>query len=250
MTEATTDETGNTEIRERFFSAHGEQIFVREAGRVGAPAILLLHDFGTTSATFEPLMKLLSDRYHLVAPDFLGFGRSSTPPVAEFECGYPYLGCNASAILTRHLGIKSYAVYAQGSAGPAALGAFYEVKEEIAAIIMQSATWSADGLERLTAETPGGQPDPDTVKILLKHHQFNSWHLEDSWRHALHSYDMDVLVLWGKRDDVMDPKMAGDIPAILPKTKVVMLEAGHDVLAERMPEVAHEIDNFLTRLKL
>ena len=119
MIEATVSKGGSTKIRERFVSQNGERMFVRDAGEAGSPAILLLHDLATTGATFEPLMEQLSDRYHLIAPDLVGFGRSGRPSDEEFGYRFPRLGCYAGTIMTKDLGIGSYAVYAQGSAGPA-----------------------------------------------------------------------------------------------------------------------------------
>src|SRR5262245_32198324 len=59
--------------------------FHREAGPKGAPAILLLHSFPTSSHMFRNLIPALADEFHLVAPDYPGFGHSSAPPVGQFE---------------------------------------------------------------------------------------------------------------------------------------------------------------------
>src|ERR1700685_4541993 len=69
----------------RVAKVDGLDIFYREAGPKNAPTVLLLHGFPTSSHMFRDLIPLLSDQYHLVAPDYPGFGYSSAPSVNEFE---------------------------------------------------------------------------------------------------------------------------------------------------------------------
>jgi pimeloyl-ACP methyl ester carboxylesterase len=64
---------------------NGLDIFYREAGPKDAFSILLLHGFPTSSHMFRNLIPALSDKYHLVAPDYPGFGNSSMPKVDEFD---------------------------------------------------------------------------------------------------------------------------------------------------------------------
>lgn len=243
--EAVASKTGSTNVRERFVTHGGVRMFVREAGEPGAPAILLLHDLATTSVAFGPLMELLSDRYHLVAPDLVGFGRSDRPSDEDFGYDFRRLGSYACAVMTDDLGIDGYAVYAQGSAGPAGFGAFYENKTDITAMIMQGATWSADGLAGVSLDAAEGRPAAEPRRNLLRHFDANRWHLVDSWQHALQAYAMQMLVLWGERDELAPPAQAAGIQAILPDARVVMLDGVHDVLATRTPEVARQVDDFL-----
>jgi len=64
---------------------NGIDIFYREAGPKNAPTILLLHGFPTSSHMFRNLIQILSDEFHLVAPDYKGYGNSSMPTVDEFD---------------------------------------------------------------------------------------------------------------------------------------------------------------------
>ena len=59
-------------------------VFYREAGNPAAPTLLLLHGFPTSSHMFRNLIPLLSDRFHAVAPDLPGFGRTALPPGDKF----------------------------------------------------------------------------------------------------------------------------------------------------------------------
>ena len=88
----------------------GLDIFYREAGPKDAPTILLLHAYPSSSFMFRNLIPLLMDKYHVVAPDFPGYGQSSTPPVETFA----YTFENFAAVthkLAQELGLKKYAIY-------------------------------------------------------------------------------------------------------------------------------------------
>jgi alpha-beta hydrolase superfamily lysophospholipase len=69
----------------------GLSIFYREAGPSDAPTLLLLHGFPSSSRMFEPLFARLSDRYHLVAPDYPGFGHSDWPDPKAFAYTFDHI---------------------------------------------------------------------------------------------------------------------------------------------------------------
>jgi alpha-beta hydrolase superfamily lysophospholipase len=69
----------------RTVKVDGLSIFYREAGRSDAPTILLLHGFPSSSRMYEPLFSRLSSQYHLIAPDYPGFGHSDAPSAKEFS---------------------------------------------------------------------------------------------------------------------------------------------------------------------
>ncbi len=69
----------------------GIEIFYREAGPASAPIILLLHGFPSSSRMWEPLLTRLGDAFHLVAPDYPGFGHSDTPDPAVFAYTFDHL---------------------------------------------------------------------------------------------------------------------------------------------------------------
>src|SRR5262249_793878 len=71
-------------VAHRPVEGHGLDVFYREAGPQDAPAVLLLHGFPTSSQMFRNLFPSLADRYHVLAPDYPGFGHSSMPPRHEF----------------------------------------------------------------------------------------------------------------------------------------------------------------------
>ena len=78
----------STVTRHRTTRIDGIDIFYREAGPADAPAVLLLHGFPTSSHMFRNLIPALADRYHVIAPDYPGFGQSGTPDRKEFTYSF------------------------------------------------------------------------------------------------------------------------------------------------------------------
>ena len=72
----------------RRLSVEGLEIVYREAGPQGAPTVMLLHGFPSSSHMFRNLIPRLADKYHVVAADFPGYGESSAPSVEDFEYSY------------------------------------------------------------------------------------------------------------------------------------------------------------------
>ena len=101
----------------RYATVRGHRLFYREAGPADAPAVVLLHGFPTSSYMFRDLIPRLADRYHVIAPDYLGFGLSDAPDVEDFEYTF-----DALADLTRELldqlGVHRYAIYVQDYGAP------------------------------------------------------------------------------------------------------------------------------------
>jgi len=101
----------------RYADFGGQQLFYREAGPAGAPAVVLMHGFPASSFMFRDLIPLLADRYHVIAPDHLGFGLSGTPPAGEFTYTFDALAGLTAGLLDQ-LGIARYAMYVQDYGAP------------------------------------------------------------------------------------------------------------------------------------
>ena len=101
----------------RTIQIDGLSIFYREAGPKDAPTLLLLHGLPSSSRMFEPLFARLSDRYHLVAPDYPGFGHSDWPDPKKFAYTFDHY-----AEIMNHfaeaLGLSRYTLYMQDYGGP------------------------------------------------------------------------------------------------------------------------------------
>ena len=95
----------------------GLDIFYREAGNPNSPTILLLHGFPTSSHMFRNLIPILADQFHLIAPDYPGFGASSMPKVNEFEYSFDKLA-NIVEQLTLKLDLEQYFLYLMDYGAP------------------------------------------------------------------------------------------------------------------------------------
>ena len=94
----------------------GLSIFYREAGPKNAPTLLLLHGLPSSSRMFEPLFTQLSDHYHLVAPDYPGFGHSDWPDPKTFAYTFDHIAETMNHF-TEALGISRYTLYMQDYGG-------------------------------------------------------------------------------------------------------------------------------------
>jgi pimeloyl-ACP methyl ester carboxylesterase len=129
----------------RTIAVDGVKIFYREAGDPKAPAILLLHGLPSSSHMFRDLIPLLSDRYHVVAPDYPGFGFSDAPDRAQFEYSFE----NLSKIMSRfteRVGLHRYAMYIFDYGAPIGLRMALVHPERIAAIVSQNGNAYEEGL--------------------------------------------------------------------------------------------------------
>src|SRR5260221_2155561 len=95
----------------------GLSIFYREAGPKSAPVLLLLHGLPSSSRMFEPLLARLSDRYHLIAPDYPGFGHSDWPNPKDFAYTFDHYA-EVMNHFTEALGLARYTLYMQDYGGP------------------------------------------------------------------------------------------------------------------------------------
>jgi pimeloyl-ACP methyl ester carboxylesterase len=123
----------------------GLKIFYREAGPANAPAILLLHGLPSSSRMFEPLFARLSDRYHLVAPDYPGFGHSDWPNPQEFAYTFDNIA-KVMGHLSETLGLTRYTLYMQDYGGPVGFRMVLAHPERVDALIVQDAVAHNEGL--------------------------------------------------------------------------------------------------------
>jgi pimeloyl-ACP methyl ester carboxylesterase len=104
-------------VHHRYLTVDGHRLFFREAGDPDAPAVVLLHGFPTSSYMFRDLVPALADRYHVIAPDHLGFGLSDAPPVEQFDYTFDALTALTQGLL-RALKVDRFAMYVQDYGAP------------------------------------------------------------------------------------------------------------------------------------
>ena len=127
-------------------AAVGEhQIFYREAGDPNQTSLLLLHGFPSSSHMFRNLIPLLSDRFHIVAPDLPGFGFSQSPPRSQFEYTFDNLA-KAIGAFTETIDLKRYALYVFDYGAPVGFRLAVAHPERVTAIVSQNGNAYEEGL--------------------------------------------------------------------------------------------------------
>jgi pimeloyl-ACP methyl ester carboxylesterase len=123
----------------------GVSVFYREAGPKDAPTIVLLHGFPSSSREFDTLIPLLAIRYHLIAPDFPGFGQSDAPPPASYTYTFDHLANTTNALL-KLLKIDRCIFFLHDYGGPVGFRIFLAHPEQVQALIIQNANVYKEGL--------------------------------------------------------------------------------------------------------
>jgi len=129
----------------RTVNVDGLSIFYREAGPKDAPTILLLHGLPSSSRMFQPLLTRLADSYHLVAPDYPGFGHSDWPDPKEFAYTFDRIA-TVMEHFTQALGLSRYTLYMQDYGGPVGFRMVLAHPEQVQALIVQDAVAHNEGL--------------------------------------------------------------------------------------------------------
>ncbi len=128
----------------RHAQVQGLDIFYREAGPQSAPTVLLLHGFPSSSHMFRDLIPVLAQRYHVIAPDYPGFGYSSTPGVDQFQYTFANLASVIDAFTTQ-LGLQSYVIYMQDYGGPIGMRLALKHPEKVRGFVVQNAVVNVEG---------------------------------------------------------------------------------------------------------
>jgi pimeloyl-ACP methyl ester carboxylesterase len=137
--------TGSHPTLHKTVIVDGLDIFYREAGPKDAPTILLLHGFPTSSQMFRNLIPALADRFHLVAPDYPGFGNSSMPAVGAFDYSFDRLADVVEGF-TETLGLDRYSLYVMDYGAPVGFRLAVRHPERVQALIVQNGNAYDEGL--------------------------------------------------------------------------------------------------------
>jgi pimeloyl-ACP methyl ester carboxylesterase len=129
----------------RTVNVDGLSIFYREAGPKNAPTILLLHGLPSSSRMFQPLLTRLADNYHLVAPDYPGYGHSDWPDPKQFDYTFDHIASVMDGF-TQTLGLSQYTLYMQDYGGPVGFRMALARPERVQALIVQDAVAHNEGL--------------------------------------------------------------------------------------------------------
>ncbi len=129
----------------RSVDVKGVEIFYREAGRRGKPTILLLHGYPTSSHMFRNLISDLSGEYHVLAPDYPGYGRSEQPAMTDFEYTFDNISSIVEGFL-EELHVKKYSLYLMDYGAPIGFRIAAKFPDRVESLIIQNGNAYEDGL--------------------------------------------------------------------------------------------------------
>jgi pimeloyl-ACP methyl ester carboxylesterase len=136
----------------QYATVRGLKMFYREAGSQESPTIVLLHGFPSSSHMFRDLIPQLAHKFHVVAPDYIGFGYSDAPGVGDFEYTFDNLAAHVEELLFNALGLKKFSIYVQDYGAPIGYRIAFRHQDAIEGIIVQNGNAYAEGI--------GGAFDP------------------------------------------------------------------------------------------
>jgi pimeloyl-ACP methyl ester carboxylesterase len=142
---ATVSSRNATSVRYRTKTIDGLDLFYREAGPTEAPTIVLLHGFPTSSHMFRNLIPQLADRYHVIAPDYPGYGASSAPSVDEWEYSFDHVAESVDHLLEA-IGADRYTLYVMDYGAPVGYRIATRHPERVDALIVQNGNAYDEGL--------------------------------------------------------------------------------------------------------
>jgi pimeloyl-ACP methyl ester carboxylesterase len=132
-------------VRFQIAIVNGRKVFYREAGDPMLPAIILLHGFPTSSHMYRDLIPLLADTFHVIAPDYIGFGHSDAPSATDFQYSFDSLAAHVAALVDQ-LGLSTYILYMQDYGGPVGFRLFTQYPDRVKGFVIQNANAYLEGV--------------------------------------------------------------------------------------------------------
>lgn len=234
------------EASHRHVDLNGLKIFYREAGPRDAPALLLPHGYPCSSYQYRRLLPALADRWHLLAPDYPGFGYSDTPDPSAF--GYDFDAY--ATFLDRFAasqGLKRYALYLHDYGSQIGLRLAIRAPERVTALIVQNGDIHEDALGPKYAAIKRYWNDPSPAVQLMEGLKANlAWF--PKYQRYLREHRPPTLIVWGPRDGYMPEASARAYLRDLPDAELHLTDGGHWLLESHFDEVLPIIRNFLDRV--
>ena len=127
-------------------SVRGLRLFYREAGSKTSPTIVLLHGFPSSSHMFRDLIPQLAAKFHVIAPDYIGFGYSDAPDASKFEYTFDNLAAYVEELLFGVLGLKKFSIYVQDYGAPVGYRIASKHPDAIEGFVVQNGNAYAEGI--------------------------------------------------------------------------------------------------------
>ena len=133
-------------IRYQYATIDGHKVFYREAGPRNGQKLILLHGFPSSSHMFRDLIPLLEERFHIIAPDYPGFGYSDQPADGQFAYTFESLTAVIEKLLFQELGLSRFAIYVQDYGAPVGFRIASRHPEAIEGIVVQNGNAYREGI--------------------------------------------------------------------------------------------------------
>jgi pimeloyl-ACP methyl ester carboxylesterase len=264
----------------------GIKIFYREAGPKDAPVVLLLHGFPTSSHMFRNLIPALADRYHVIAPDYPGYGQSDMPDRAKFAYTFDRFGELVDGLLDQ-LGVARYTMYVMDYGAPVGWRLALKHPERISALIVQNGNaydeglkefWDpikahrkalyvlvapettifqyTDGVSDLSRIAPDNwvqdqalldRPGNADIQMDIFYDYRTNLPLYPKVQAYFRKHQPPTLIVWGKNDKIFPADGAHPYKRDLPKVEFHLIDTGHFALEDKADEMVPLIRDFLKR---
>jgi pimeloyl-ACP methyl ester carboxylesterase len=220
-------------------NVHGLKIFYREAGSKASPTIVLLHGFPSSSHMFRDLIPKLADRFHVIAPDYIGFGYSDAPEPSQFDYTFDNLAVYVEELLFGVLGLKKFSIYVQDYGAPVGYRIASRRPDAIEGIVVQNGNAYVEGIgaafDPMKPFWANRNPETEKpVRDLLKKETtvFQYTHgTKDVSRINPDSYTMDQLFLDRQGNDVIQLNLLHDY-----QSNLALYDGWHEFFRSKQPK--------------
>jgi pimeloyl-ACP methyl ester carboxylesterase len=238
----------------------GVNVFYREAGPKDAPAVLLLHGFPASSFMFRNLIPILATRYHVIAPDYPGYGQSDAPDHTTFHYTFDHLASIVDQ-LTQMLNLEKFSIYVQDYGAPVGYRIAVAHPEKRARL---EGVLTPDGYKSqyLTGVKDPSAISPDTWSLdaanlarpgnmdiqldLLLDYGSNP-PLYPKWQEYFRTSQPPMLIVWGKNDLIFPPTGAEPYKRDIKDLDFHLLDTGHFALEDSSVEIGDLMLKFLDK---
>jgi pimeloyl-ACP methyl ester carboxylesterase len=223
----------------QYATVQGLKLFYREAGSKDSPTIVLLHGFPSSSHMFRDLIPQLADKFHVIAPDYVGFGYSDAPDANKFDYTFDHLAALIEELLFGFLGLKKFSIYVQDYGAPVGYRIAFRHQDAIEGIVVQNGNAYAEGIgagfdamkpfwANRNAETE--KPVRELLKKEITVFQYTHG-VKDVSRVSPDSYTMDQFFLDRPGNDAIQLSLLHNY-----QSNLVLYDGWHEFFRSRQPK--------------
>jgi pimeloyl-ACP methyl ester carboxylesterase len=220
-------------------TVQGLKLFYREAGSKASPTIVLLHGFPSSSHMFRDLIPQLADNFHVIAPDYVGFGYSDAPDASTFDYTFDNLATYVEELLFGVLGLKKFSIYVQDYGAPVGYRIASRHQDAIEGLVVQNGNAYAEGIgagfDSMKPFWANRNPETEKpVRELLKKETtiFQYTHgVKDVSRISPDSYTMDQLFLDRPGNDAIQLNLLHNY-----QSNLALYDGWHEFFRNKQPK--------------